>query len=110
MATRVVDKVKSGQTPRPRRLPWVVAAMAALLLVAIAAVIWVQPSADRVLTVTAAADAPDPDVPRMEIAQAKRLADSGQALLIDVRGGEYYQQSHIDGAISVPYDQVEQRL
>ena len=114
MATSTVEKVKSEPlqllSSRKRSVTWALALAGGLLLIAIGAVVWLQRPASAPLTVTAAAGAPDPDVPRMEVAQAKRLAASGQALLIDVRGDQYYNQLHIDGAISLPYDQVEQRL
>jgi rhodanese-related sulfurtransferase len=47
------------------------------------------------------------ELPRDEL---KRLLKSGDAVLIDVRPGTEFQHGHIDGAISVPIDELEERL
>ena len=43
-------------------------------------------------------------------AEAKNMMDSGaQYILLDVRTEEEYKQGRIDGAMPIPYDQIETR-
>jgi rhodanese-related sulfurtransferase len=49
------------------------------------------------------------DVPRIGVAEAKAMAESGTAVLVDVRTEATYEGRHIAGAISMPVDQVAQR-
>ena len=49
-------------------------------------------------------------VPRIEGAEAKRLLDKGQAVVVDVRNKEAWEAGHAEGAIHIPIDQLEQRL
>lgn len=56
-----------------------------------------------------AADAPK-EVPRVTAAEVKALVEKGEALVVDVRGKDAFDQEHAVGAISIPVDQVEARL
>lgn len=49
-------------------------------------------------------------VPRIGVAEARTLADAGEAILVDVRTQATYEQEHIQGALSLPLDQVAQRI
>jgi rhodanese-related sulfurtransferase len=49
----------------------------------------------------------DDEFPQLEL---KRLLKSGEAVLIDVRPETEFQHGHIDGAISIPIDQLDERL
>ena len=53
---------------------------------------------------------PYPEVPRITVQAARALLDSGEAILIDVRSKTSYDQSHAEGAISVPEAEVNNRL
>ena len=46
-------------------------------------------------------------MPRVGAVEAKQLVDAGQAVIIDVRGSEAYQQSHIKGALDVHLSDLE---
>jgi rhodanese-related sulfurtransferase len=48
-------------------------------------------------------------VPRIGVAEAKAMAESGTAVLVDVRTEATYEGQHIAGAISMPVDQVAKR-
>ena len=49
-------------------------------------------------------------VPRITAQELKALQDSGQNVaIVDTRGIEFYEVKHILGAISMPYNLVEQR-
>lgn len=48
-------------------------------------------------------------VPRIDVAEAKAMADAGQAILVDVRSAATYEAQHIAGAISMPAAQVPGR-
>lgn len=50
------------------------------------------------------------DVPRISIEEARAAVDSGQAVLVDVRRVESYNESHAQGAISIPLEQFEANI
>ena len=56
------------------------------------------------------AEIPYPKVPRIPLEAAKEKLDEGQALLIDVRSKESYDQAHAAGALSIPEEQMDARL
>jgi hypothetical protein len=114
VATDLKEKVVTAKAPRtaPRRgAPlWSIGLVVAVLLVIAGAVAWRVHSASVPLTVTAAAGASNADVPRMTAATAKRLVDSGQAVMLDTRGEPYFSQLHVAGASVLTADQVEEQL
>ena len=54
--------------------------------------------------------ATDADVPRISVEAAKEAFDRGLAIIVDVRHPNNFQESHIEGAISVPLLQIERDL
>lgn len=50
------------------------------------------------------------DLTRISVADAKKLQDANDALIIDVREAQFYNQSHIKGAISIPQASVHDNL
>lgn len=48
--------------------------------------------------------------PRVELADAKKLFDEGEAFFIDTRSADSYALEHIKGAVNIPVDAIEQRL
>jgi hypothetical protein len=53
---------------------------------------------------------PFPEIQRLDLATAKGAYDEGTAVFVDVRDQLYYQDGHIPGALSIPLNQVEDRL
>ena len=53
---------------------------------------------------------PYPDVPRLGVQESLTKQSQGQAILVDVRGTEYYEKSHATGAISIPEDEMGERM
>ncbi len=51
-----------------------------------------------------------PDVPAVSATQAAKMFDDKQAIIIDVREKEEWDEQHIEGAIFMPLDQVESRI
>jgi len=51
-----------------------------------------------------------PDVPRVSLADAKAAYDTGGAVFLDVRDAESYAQSHIVGALSIPLNELSDRM
>src|SRR5690349_6984269 len=49
-------------------------------------------------------------VPRVSIEEAKAAFESGAAIIVDVRGPEAYETSHVAGAISIPLGEIEQNM
>jgi 3-mercaptopyruvate sulfurtransferase SseA len=44
------------------------------------------------------------EVPRVTVQEAKAALDSGEVIIVDVRGSDAYETSHIAGAINIPLD------
>lgn len=53
---------------------------------------------------------PYPGVPRISLQDTQRKIASGEAILIDVRSREKYENGHAQGAISIPETEVSRRL
>jgi len=47
------------------------------------------------------------DVSRVSVEDAKAALDSGEAIIVDVRGVESYAEAHVAGAISIPLTDIE---
>ena len=47
------------------------------------------------------------DVPRVAVQDAAAAIQSGEAVVVDVRSAEAYQESHIPGALSIPLFEIE---
>jgi 3-mercaptopyruvate sulfurtransferase SseA len=50
------------------------------------------------------------DAPRINLEDAKKAFDAGDALFIDTRGDAQYKSEHIKGAINITMSDVEARL
>ena len=45
-------------------------------------------------------------IPRIEPANARRLVEDGDAVLVDTRDPRFYAEAHATGAISVPFPEL----
>ena len=57
-------------------------------------------------------DTPTPDPnepPRITVEELQKLMDANSVLLIDVRSKLIYEQTHIQGAVSAPFEEIEQQ-
>lgn len=50
------------------------------------------------------------DVPRVTVEEALTALNSGAALLVDVRSEQSFAAGHIEGAVSIPLEQIETDL
>lgn len=50
------------------------------------------------------------DAPRISAEEVKRLAETGEVLIVDVRGKEAYDVEHAEGAVSIPLQELEARI
>lgn len=53
---------------------------------------------------------PYSNIPRINPDEAHPAYQAGSALFLDVRGSEYYDQAHITGALSIPEEDLPNRL
>jgi flagellar basal body-associated protein FliL len=53
---------------------------------------------------------PYPSVPRIGVQESQAKQAQGQAILVDVRSTEAFQQSHATGATSIPEDEMGARM
>jgi hypothetical protein len=51
-----------------------------------------------------------PEIPRVSLTDAKAAHDAGTAVFVDARPQSSYASGHIPGALSIPADQLPQRL
>jgi len=95
--------------------PWIMMGVGSLVI--LGAVIWktldvvqgVEPTPATADT-TSNSYIPYPDVNRILLEPAKEAFDNGTAIIVDVRDAEYFTESHIAGAINIPYGEIESRL
>jgi hypothetical protein len=52
----------------------------------------------------------DTEVPRINIADARKAFDAGSALFVDARSLDVYKEEHIKGAIDVPFGAPEKQV
>ena len=53
---------------------------------------------------------PFPEVPRISLKETQARLEKGEAVLIDVRSRELYDQAHASAALSFPEQEIEARL
>ncbi|MGW8250135.1 MAG: rhodanese-like domain-containing protein, partial [Anaerolineales bacterium] len=51
-----------------------------------------------------------PQIERVSLQDAKAAYDQDQAVFVDVRSGEEYQQGHIPGAVNIPLLDIPNRI
>lgn len=51
-----------------------------------------------------------PAVPRVSLSEAKDAFDSGEAIFVDVRSSDAYAEAHISGALSIPEQELADRM
>lgn len=83
-----------------------------LLIVGAVLLIW-NIQAPRTNTDTppgAVGEATSQEINRVSLKDAKAAYDSGNAFFVDVRESEFYVQSHIPGALSIPLGELAERI
>ena len=80
------------------------------VLVVAAALLWAaQLSRSPAPTAESEELTPFPEIARISLQDAYTAHQKKQALFIDVRSAENYQQSHVAGAINIPIAELENR-
>ena len=105
-------------TGSQRSRVWLALGAVVLLAVVAAGLVWLNdsqqlaPSAAVAIPTApvASQDIPYPNVARVSPEQAHMSAMSGEAVIVDVRGQEFYDMGHARGAISLPLDQLPARF
>lgn len=104
---------KSRKRRRSRSIPWVPVLVVGgiVLLLALVAVDRGRAPASLVTPGSqAAAEETFPEIPRVELDDARAAHDSGQVVFVDVRAADSYAASHIPGSLSIPLSEIEIRL
>jgi hypothetical protein len=57
-----------------------------------------------------AATAPSDGARRITTVELNEALNKGEALVVDVRGGDAYKQSHIKGSILIPFNEIGNRV
>ncbi len=120
VAPRAAPAGQPAQAQGAQRSKLWLAVGVAVLLLAVAAVGLAlinssqKPASTAAVTVPTAPgvaqDIPYPDIARVSPEQAHISAMSGDALIVDVRGQEFYEQGHARSALSIPLEELPARL
>ena len=81
--------------------------VAAGILVLAGAGVWLAVGQSPAAPPDAAAD---DSIARLTAEESHAAVQSGQAIILDVRGAQYYEAHRIAGALSIPLDQLETRI
>ena len=115
-ATSTAQKpVAASAAPQSNRTRWILIAAVVGLLAILALTVLLnrsqqQPQTTQATQPTAAQqDIPYPDVARISPTDAFAAANAGQAVIVDVRDLESYNQAHTTGAIAMPLDELAAR-
>jgi 3-mercaptopyruvate sulfurtransferase SseA len=81
------------------------------MLIAIS-IIWFQSSSGGNTPETQVnhSDIPFPEVPRVRLEDAKAAQNLQTAVFVDVRGKEFFDSGHISGALSIPEEELPEKL
>jgi hypothetical protein len=50
----------------------------------------------------------DAEVPRISLEEARVALEEGEAIFVDVRRSDFFEESHISGATSIPLGDIEE--
>ena len=81
-----------------------------LILGAVATILVLRGGQTQTTAETQAGEETLSDIPRVTLDEANTAFDSGEAVIVDVRGAEYYAMSHIPTARSIPLNELEFRM
>lgn len=100
-----------GEIKKRPIFPIVLMAVGLVILIgALASIFIVSNQRDQPLASNPDPDVPYPQIQRVDLSTAKNALDEGTAVFVDVRGQPYYQDGHIPGALSIPLNELEDRL
>ena len=92
-------------------IPIVLMAVGLVLLIgALASIYLVSNPGDQPVASNQDLGIPFPQIQRVDLSTAKTALDQETAVFVDVRGQSFYQDGHIPGALSIPLNQLEERL
>ena len=104
----------SRQKKKSRHSPWplVVIGVGLLLLTAAVGLLITDPGSDPTPTPDRflAAEETYPEIPRVNLVDAKAAHDAGAAVFVDVRDAGSFAGSHITGALSLPLAELDKRM
>lgn len=97
---------------KTRRSTFALAMIGVGFLLLLIAAIWFFTSGNSQESVLATnqPDVPYPEIPRVSITDALSAHSTGTAVFLDVRAATDYAAGHITGAISIPFDQLSDRM
>jgi len=81
-----------------------------LILGAVATIFIIRGGQTQTTAETLAGEETLTDVPRITLNEAKDAFDAGEAVFVDVRGAEYYAESHIPKTRSIPLNELESQM
>lgn len=101
------------QTPVKRSILPLLMLLLGVGLIAGAVVVLIvisRPTEPPAQTLVQTTDSPEPQVLRVTLQGAKDAYEQRSAVFLDVRAAQFYAESHIRGAVSIPYDEIADRL
>ena len=110
MSKRTQMRQRSRAKPREDRTTlWVtLATVAVAAVVLVALVLTRQPGASS--PTTASQNAPNPEVARMGLADARARFQQPGVVFLDTRSAQEFAESHIPGAVNIPLPEIPTRF
>ena len=99
-------------TSKSRLSIFPLAMIGAGILFLLVAAIWfvTNDNTKEPVLVTNQPDIPYPEIPRVSVTDALAAHSTGSAVFVDVRAATDYAAGHVAGALSIPYDQLSDRM
>lgn len=97
---------------KTRKSTFPLATIAVGFLLLLIAAIWflTNVNSQELVLATNQPDIPYPEIPRVSINDALAAHSTGSAVFVDVRAATDYAAGHVTGAISIPFDQLSDRM
>lgn len=97
--------------PKRSKLPIIFIVLGGILIAgSLGIVLLSRPSNDGRTQAPGANQGVFPEVPRVGLAEAREALDTGEATFVDVRSSQAYAEAHIPGALSIPEQELAERM
>jgi hypothetical protein len=91
-------------------IPLVIIVIGSMLILGALLAALFRPTVSQQATLSSSQADSSAEIARIRPEEAKAAFYSGEATFVDVRAKEFYTESHIPGALSIPLDELQDRL
>lgn len=106
-----IQEASLGKSNKRPQWPLLIIGAGIIILIAVLASIFLFSGDDGTSSASNSSQAdPYSQIARVDVATAKSAHDAGEAVFVDVRDEIYFNDGHIQGALSIPLSQLESRI